>query len=67
MIPRRRRTLRLHIEGQDASIEGIFVGFWARHYVLRVPSIVEAPERTIALDGHDVKVPRERVIFCQEL
>jgi len=59
--------VRIHIDGSDASLEGIFVGFWAKHYVLRAPHLIEAPDRTIALEGQDVKVPRERVLFMQEL
>ena len=67
MIPRRKRQLRLHIEGMDGSLQGIFIGFWAGHYVLRLPEMLETPERSLTLEGRDVKIPRERVLFAQEL
>lgn len=63
---RRKKHVRLHLEGAQPSVQGIFVGFWAGHYVLHVPELVENADRSIALDGN-VKVPRSRVLFMQEL
>lgn len=59
--------MRLHLEGTETSIEGIFVGFWAGHYVVRAPEALVEPGKTELLDGVDVKVPRGRVLFLQEL
>lgn len=62
--------MRLHLEGNNPSIEGVLVGwphFHAGHYVLRMPQLIEAADRSVTLDGLAVRVPRERVVFCQEL
>lgn len=67
MLPRRKRHVRLHLEGTETSLEGIFVGFWAGHYVLRTPEALVEAGKTEMLDGVDVKVPRPRVLFMQEL
>lgn len=64
---RRKRYVRLHLEGTDTSLDGIFVGFWAGHYVLRTPEALVEQGKTEVLDGRDVKVPRSRVLFMQEL
>ncbi len=66
----RRRLVRLHLEGNAPSLEGVLTGYplhHAGHYVLRLPALVEAEDRTVSLDGPVVRVPRERVAFCQEL
>lgn len=67
MMWRRRRHVRLHPDGQRPSIEGILVGFWAGHYVLRTPSLLVAEGETIALDGSEVRVPKANVIFVEVL
>lgn len=67
MWPLRRRLVRLHLTGDQPSIEGVLTGFWAGHYVLRLAKVIEAADRSHSLEGPSVRVPRERVIFCQEL
>ena len=57
--------MRLHLEGMDQSIEGIYIGTWAGHYVLKAAALLEGPERTRDLDGI-VRIPRSRVLFAQE-
>lgn len=64
---RRRRLVRLHLDGNAPSVEGVFVGFWAGHYVLRVATLIEAETRSHELEGTCVKVPREKVVLVQEL
>lgn len=63
---RRRRHVRLHLAGDAPSVEGIFVGFWAGHYVLHTPAVLEAVDKTRSLEGN-LRVPRDRVLFVQEL
>ena len=63
----RKRLVRLHLEGSSPSLDGILTGFWANHYVLVTGSVVESENRSYALDGPSVRVPRERVVFVQEL
>jgi len=64
---RRKRMVRLHLRGDLPSIEGIFTGFWAGHYVIRTPSVVASEQQTLALDGQDARVPKEQVMFVQVL
>lgn len=61
---RGKRRVRLHLE--ERSIDGVLLGCWSGHYVLQLPRLVEAEERSVALDGM-VEVPRERVVFVQVL
>lgn len=63
MFRRRKRLLRLHIEGRDESIEGIFLGFEAGHYRLANARLLETADRSIPLG--EAWVPRERVLHCQ--
>lgn len=64
MIWRRRRLVRLHLVGQEPSIEGVFLGFTAGHYRLANASMIETAERTHVLDG-EAWVPRDRVLYAQ--
>jgi hypothetical protein len=67
---RRRRLVRLHLNDNQPSIEGILVGSpfgWADHYVLRTANVLADVDKTEELDGIDARVPRERVVFVQTL
>lgn len=66
MLKRKRRLLRLHLEGNQPSIEGVFLGFEAGHYRLANARLVEAPDRTISLEG-EAWIPRARVLHGQVL
>ena len=64
----RKRLVRLHLEGQDPSLEGILSGHWDGHYILRLAKVIASTDgQPFELTGSTVKVPRERVIFIQEL
>jgi hypothetical protein len=63
---RGKRLVRLHLIGQDGSLEGILLGRFGAHYVLITASYLEDKDRTFTLDGH-VEVPAERVLFVQVL
>ncbi len=63
---RGKRLVRIHLEGDKPTMEGILVGCWGGHYVLLRASIYEAAERSISLTGH-IEVPRESVLFVQVL
>jgi hypothetical protein len=66
----KRRKVRLHLEGNAPSLDGVLVGWprWhAGHYVVKTPALVESEDRSVSLDGRAVWVPKERVLFCQEL
>ena len=67
---RRRRKVRLHIEGMQGSLQGILVGMWAGHYVLDIPEVIVGEGAgTTSLQGDGfrrVAVPKGRVLFLQE-
>ena len=64
---RRKRMVRLHLKDSQPSVEGFFTGFWAGHYVIRVAKILVGETETETLDGPDLVVPRENVVFMQRL
>jgi hypothetical protein len=63
--PWRKRLVRLHLADDQPSLEGVLCGHWAGHYVLKLAKILETADATVSLDGHSVRVPRERVVFVQ--
>lgn len=62
----RKRLVRVHFNNQETTIEGLLCGRFAGHYVLQVANVLEAADRSVNLDGK-VKIPRENVLFYQEL
>ena len=58
--------LRLHLLDPAPSIEGIFVGYEAGHYVLKNSKVLRGANDAEALEG-EAWVPRDRVIFAQPL
>lgn len=60
----RPRLMRLHLVGQEASIEGVFLGYRAGHYRLANASMLETTERSHPLAG-ETWVPRDRVLYGQ--
>ena len=64
---RRKRMVVLHLKDDAPSIEGLFTGFWAKHYVIRVPKVIVGTAATEALEGRDLVVPRENVVFTQRM
>lgn len=66
MMVRRKRLVRLHLDGDKPSLEGILAGQPAGHYRLLKPVMLRAAGQSDELDG-ELLVPRERVVFVQEL
>ena len=64
---RRVRLVRLHLKGDAPSIEGLWKGQHAGHYRLEVPRVLAQVGSSEDLDGIDVLVPRENVLFVQRL
>lgn len=58
------QLVRLHFADGAPSIDGIYDGLKAGHYRLLNPSIVDAEDVSVAMDG-EAWVPRERVLFMQ--
>lgn len=63
----RKRLVRLHLAGDRPSLEGVLAGFWAGHYVLRLAKVLESEERTLSLEGPEIRVDRGQVVFVQVL
>lgn len=63
---RRRRLVRLHLEKNAPSVEGVFAGFTAGHYRLLNATLLEQPGQTVPLTG-EFWVPRERVLYAQTI
>ena len=63
--------MRVHLAGDQPSIDGLLktarTGRTGNHYVLELASLIEAENRTLKLEGDRVMIPRERVVFVQEL
>lgn len=57
--------MQLDAEPNGVTVTGILIGRWAGHYVLELPSVVEAVDATVPLGGRFLEVPRERVIFFE--
>lgn len=67
---RRKRLVRVHLATADArpgtpdTVEGIRLGVWGGALVLMLPKVLEAADRSHALDGL-LEVPTSRVLFVQ--
>lgn len=70
MLFGRRRLVRVHFRGDEATIDGVLIGRTPDHYRLGLPKVLEADDsqqvRTTALEG-EAEIPRERVLFLQLL
>jgi hypothetical protein len=66
-----KRLVRLHLDGQLPSIEGLLHSYRTSrsggHYVVEVAKVVEGESASVTLEGRRALVPRERVVFVQEL
>ena len=63
---RGKRRVRLHLRGDDPSVEGILLGRYAGHYVLLTATMLEDEDTSVPLDG-TVEVPAGNVVFVQVL
>jgi hypothetical protein len=62
----RGRLVRLHLEGSDPSLMGIYRGQKSGHYLLDVPQLVTGSHEPAPLQGF-AAVPKARVIWMQVL
>lgn len=60
----RGRLVRVHLEGSDPSVQGLYRGRRGGHYLLDVPHIVSGPRDPEPLTGF-VAIPAGRVLFLQ--
>jgi hypothetical protein len=66
---KRARRVRIHLAGNDPSIEGLLVSRGFREYGVAVPQllIAEGAEPVVLDEARLLMVPRERVIFYEVL
>lgn len=66
-----KRHVRLHLADNAPSLEGLLVDYRTarngNHYVLELASAIQGVDQSYQLEGPQVRVPRERVVFIQEL
>ena len=62
----RKRLVRLHFVDDSPSIDGVYVGTSAGHYVIAKAGLVREEDDPVTLDG-EAWVPKERVLFMQVL
>lgn len=66
----RRRKVRVHLSGDNPSVDGLMAGRpWrhAGHYVIELAAVVTGEHTSQRLEGDRVLIPREKVVFVQEL
>lgn len=61
---RGKRRVRLHLDENQPTVEGILAGRWGGHYVVLAPNILADGDHQVT--GH-VEVPAERVVLVQVL
>jgi hypothetical protein len=67
IVPRRKRRVRIHYLRDSApSIEGVFKGFWAGHYIIAVPQIVNGSD-PIRFEGPSVRIHKSQVSLMEDL
>lgn len=63
--------VRLHLADNLPSVEGLLgsyrTGRSGGHYVVELAKVLEGTDQTVSLEGRRVMVPRERVVFVQEI
>lgn len=63
---KRKRLVRVHLIGDEPSIEGVYTGRIDGHYRIENANVIESSERSHALEGW-VLVPAHKVAFVQVL
>lgn len=62
----RRRYVRVHLEGQTESIQGVLTGRTRDYLLLRAATLV-GETSSYQLDGTETLIPRGRVMFIQTI
>lgn len=61
---KRKRLVRVHLVGDEPSVEGILIGRTDGHYRIENANVIEAADKTHALEGW-VLIPTRKVAFIQ--
>lgn len=63
---KRKRLVRVHLVGDEPSVEGVYIGRADGHYRIEHASVIESAERSHPLEGW-VLIPARKVAFVQVL
>lgn len=66
MMWRKKHLARVHLTGNEPSVEGVYMGRVGKHYRVEVAKIIQGTDETYDIDGA-VLIPVERVAFVQVL
>lgn len=62
----KRRLVRVHLTGNEPSIEGVWIGRVGKHYRVEAAKIIQSADTSHDLEGTAL-IPAERVAFVQVL
>lgn len=62
----KRRYVRVHLEGQTESIQGVLTGRTRDYLTLRAASVI-GEQGSYQLEGSETLIPRSRVLFIQTI
>ena len=66
MWSRKRHIARVHLTGNEPSIEGVWMGRVGKHYRVEAAKVIQGADESYDIDGHAL-IPVERVAFVQVL
>ena len=63
---KRRKRVRVHMNDQTPSVEGLLVGRRHREYLIAIPKLLLHPDANpTELESRLLAIPRERVAFYE--
>lgn len=66
MLRRHKHMVRVHLVGNEPSVEGVYMGRVGKHYRLEAARVIESEDRSYDITGSAL-IPVERVAFLQVL
>ncbi len=66
MMRRKKHMARVHLTGNEPSIEGVWMGRVGKHYRIEAARVIQGADESYDIEGHAL-IPVERVAFVQVL
>lgn len=66
MMWRKKRMARVHLTGNEPSIEGVWMGRVGKHYRVEAAKVIQGSDVSYDIEGSAL-IPVERVVFVQVL
>ena len=66
MMWRKKHMARVHLTGNEPSIEGVYMGRVGKHYRVEVAKVIQGTDESYDIEGHAL-IPVERLAFIQVL